>query len=68
MMATRADRALRERIESEARQAEGLRRDADRLNRRIWEESAITEALMRRIRLRWLGEQTEEATGDAHQD
>jgi hypothetical protein len=68
MMATRADRALRERVQSEARQAEHLLRDAERLNRRIWEESAITEALMRRIRLRWLGEQAEEATGDAHQD
>jgi hypothetical protein len=67
MMATRADRALRERIESEARQAEGLRRDAERLNRRIWEESTITEALMRRIRLRWLGERIEEVDRDADQ-
>jgi hypothetical protein len=47
--------------------AEGLRRDAERLNRRIWEESTITEALMRRIRLRWLGERIEEVDRDADQ-
>jgi hypothetical protein len=52
-MATRADRALRARVAAEAREAEQLRRDADRLHRRIWEESALTELLMRRLRAGW---------------
>jgi hypothetical protein len=52
-MATRAERALRVRVLAEAREAERLRRDAEELNRRIWRESALTEALMRRLRAGW---------------
>lgn len=52
----RARRTLVERLRDEVEYAERLRKQAEEHNERIWREARTSEELLRRIRLRWFGD------------